>query len=172
MRAQALADIIPLDRVDLEVLDRFPMSDRSPPDSTMLSDLDGFLTGIVIGPELVLPSEWTRVIWGGEAPEFADAAEAKAVLGAIMSRYNEIIRQIAADTFAPIFWNRDGTVIAADWAEGCLQAIICARTPGVLRSNRSETATFCFRSLRFAVTNTARLCSAYRRTRKIALWQR
>ena len=124
MRAQALADTIPLDRVELEVLDHFLMSDRAPPDSMMLSDLDGFLTGIVIGPELVLPSEWMPVIWGGEAPEFADAAEAKAVLGAIMSRYNEIIRQIAADTFAPIFWTRDGTVIAADWAEGCLQAIL------------------------------------------------
>ncbi len=125
MRAQALADTIPLDRVDLEVLDRFLMSDRSPPDSMMLSDLDGFLTGIVIGPELVLPSEWMPVIWGGEAPEFADAAEAKAVLGAIMSRYNEIIGQIAAETFAPIFWTtRNGTVIAADWAEGFLQAIM------------------------------------------------
>lgn len=125
MRAQSLAYTIPLDRVDLEVLDRFLMSDRSPPDSMMLSDLDGFLTGIVIGPELVLPSEWMPVIWGGEAPEFADAAEAKAVLGAIMGRYNEIIRQIAADAFAPIFWaSRDGTVIAADWAEGYLRAIM------------------------------------------------
>ncbi len=114
MRVQALAHTIPLDRVDLEVLDRF-----------LMSDLDGFLTGIVIGPELVLPSEWMPAIWGGEAPEFADAAEAKAILGAIMGRYNEIIRQIAADTFAPIFWTtRDDTVIAADWAEGCLQAIM------------------------------------------------
>jgi uncharacterized protein UPF0149 len=56
MRAQALAHAIPVDQVDLEALDRFLMSDRSPPDSMMLSDLDGFLTGIAVGPELVLPS--------------------------------------------------------------------------------------------------------------------
>jgi uncharacterized protein len=62
---------------------------------------------------------------GGEEPEFANEGEAKAVLGAIMARYNEILRQIADDTFDPIFWTtRDGTLIAADWAEGFLQAIM------------------------------------------------
>jgi hypothetical protein len=64
MRAQALSDAIPLDQVDLEALDRFLMSDRSPPISMMLSDLDGFLTGIAIGPELVLPSEMAAVCLG------------------------------------------------------------------------------------------------------------
>jgi len=125
MRSQALAHAIPIEQVDLEALDRFLMSDRSPPDSMMLSDLDGFLTGIAVGPELVLPSEWLPLVWGGEAPEFADESEAKAVLGAIMARYNEILRQIADDTFDPIFWTaRGGTLIAADWAEGFLQAIM------------------------------------------------
>ena len=90
MRAQALAHAIPQDQVDLEVLDRFLMSDRSPPDCMMLSDLDGFLTGIAIGPELVLPSEWLPLVWSDEAPEFADENEANAILGVIMGRYNEI----------------------------------------------------------------------------------
>ena len=90
MRAQARAHEIPLDHVDLEVLDRFLTSDRSPPESMMLSDLDGFLTGIAVGPELVLPSQWLPLVFGGDAPEFADEAEAKAILGAIIGRYNEI----------------------------------------------------------------------------------
>ena len=87
MRAQARAHEIPLDRVDLEALDQFLMSERSPPQSMMLSDLDGFLTGIAVGPELVLPSQWLPLVFGGDAPEFADEAEAKAILGAIMGRY-------------------------------------------------------------------------------------
>ena len=103
MRAQARAHEIPLDHVDLEALDRFLMSDRSPSESMMLSDLDGFLTGIAVGPELVMPSEWLPAIWGGDAPEFADEAEAKAILGAIMGRYNEILRQIADDDLDPVF---------------------------------------------------------------------
>jgi uncharacterized protein len=125
MRAQARAHEIPLDRVDLEALDRFLMSERSPPQSMMLSDLDGFLTGIAVGPELVLPSQWLPLVFGGDAPEFADEAEAKAILGAIMGRYNEILCQVADDDLQPLFWaDRNGTLIAADWAEGFLQAIM------------------------------------------------
>ncbi len=61
MCAQAAYEI-PLDRVDLQVLDRSLMSERSPPESMMLSDLDGFLTGIAVGPELVMPSERKRLV--------------------------------------------------------------------------------------------------------------
>jgi len=50
-----------------------------------LSDLDGFLTGIVVGPELILPSEWLPVIWGGAEPEFETEAEMRTVLGTIMA---------------------------------------------------------------------------------------
>jgi uncharacterized protein len=117
-----LADEIP---IDLGALDSFLISDRSPPDGMMLSDLDGFLTGIAVGPELVLPSEWLPLIWGGDAPEFANEDEAKAILAIIMARYNEILRQIRDGTLDPVFWaNCDGTLIAADWAEGFLQAVM------------------------------------------------
>jgi uncharacterized protein len=125
MFAHKLADEMPVDRVDLEALDDFLMSDRAPSESMMLSDLDGFLTGIAVGPELILPSEWLPLIWGGEAPEFSNEAEAKTILGAIMGRYNEILRQVEDEALEPVFWaDRDGTFIAADWAEGFLQAII------------------------------------------------
>ena len=50
-----------------------------------------FLAGIGIGPELIMPSEWVPVIWGGGEPEFASMEEAQRVLGAIMGRYNEIL---------------------------------------------------------------------------------
>ena len=125
MRAQALPHEIPIDSIDLEPLDQFLMSDRAPPNGMMLSELDGFLAGIAVGPELVRPSEWLPLIWDGEAPEFAGLDEANAILGAIMCRYNEILTQIAHDAFAPVFWaNRDGAFIAMDWAEGFLQAIM------------------------------------------------
>lgn len=125
MFAQKLADEIAVDRVDLDALDDFLMSDRAPSESMMLSDLDGFLTGIAVGPELILPSEWLPLIWGGKTPEFADEVEAKTVLGTIMGRYNEILRQIEDDTVDPVFWaDHAGTLIAADWAEGFLQAIM------------------------------------------------
>src|SRR4051794_38416669 len=116
----------PAGPVDLEALDRFLMSDASPEDCMQLSDLDGFLTGIAIGPELVLPSEWLPAVWGGEGPGFDDAEQARTVLGAIMGRYNEILRLLAADpdAYAPLFWEGpEGEVIAADWAEGFADAV-------------------------------------------------
>jgi hypothetical protein len=44
---------VPVDGVALDAPDAFLSSDQSPPDSMMLSDLDGFLTAITIGPELI-----------------------------------------------------------------------------------------------------------------------
>lgn len=49
--------------------------------------------GSPVGPEIVLPSELLPLIWGGQAPDFADEDDAKAILGTIMARYNEILRQ-------------------------------------------------------------------------------
>ncbi len=112
--------------VDLEALDRFLMSDASPENCMQLSDLDGFLTGIAIGPEPVVPSEWLPAIWGSEEPVFESAEQAQTVIGTIMGRYNEILRELDTDpeAYEPLFWEGpDGEVIAADWAEGFVEAI-------------------------------------------------
>jgi Uncharacterised protein family (UPF0149) len=124
MRAQALAHAIPLDQVDLEALDRFLMSDRSPPDCMTLSDLDGFLTGIAIGPELVLPSEWLPLIWGGKAPEFADGTKpmpSSAPSWVVTTTFSA--RSITTSSTLS-FWVHNGTLIAVDWADGFLHAIL------------------------------------------------
>lgn len=110
--------------MSLEDLDEFLSSDSAPPECMLLSDLDGFLTGIVVGPELIPPSEWLPVAWGGESPQFDGESQAQAVFGAIMGRYNEIVRQIEEQTVAPIFWQRDDTVIGSDWTYGFAQAIL------------------------------------------------
>jgi uncharacterized protein len=111
---------------DLDALDNYLMSDLAPDDSMGLSDLDGFLTGIVTGPELILPSEWLPVIWGGGEPQFQTEAEMRTVLGAIMGRYNEIIACLDAEpeNLEPIFLEGpEGEVIASDWTAGFLDAV-------------------------------------------------
>src|SRR4051812_19435738 len=112
--------------IDLDALDNYLLSDHAPDNSMGLSDLDGFLTGIVVGPELILPSEWLAVIWGGEEPEFETEAEMRTVLGTIMGRYNEIIACLGSepDNFEPIFLEGpEDEVIASDWAAGFLDAV-------------------------------------------------
>ena len=70
-----------------------------------LSDLDGFLTGVVVGPELIMPSEWTRVVWGGEGPDFESMDEALAIHGTTTGRHNDIRRRLDAEpqSFDPVF---------------------------------------------------------------------
>jgi uncharacterized protein len=116
----------PAGPVDLEALDQFLMSDASPEDCMQLSDLDGFLTGIAVGPELIVPSEWLPAIWGGDEPVFESIEQAQTVIGTIMGRYNEILRALSTDPegYEPVFWEgADGEVIAADWAEGFVDAV-------------------------------------------------
>jgi uncharacterized protein len=81
-----------------------------------LSEIDGFLAGIVVGPELILPSEWLPVIWGGNEPQFQTESEIRTVVGTIMGRYNEIVVCCNGDPdeFDPIFWEwPEGEVIAS-----------------------------------------------------------
>jgi len=118
---------IPLSgQIDLDALDDYLVSDHAPDNGMGLSDLDGFLTGIVVGPELILPSEWLPVIWGGDEPEFETEAEMRTVLGTIMGRYNEIVTCLDSEpeSFDPIFMEGpEGEVIASDWAAGFLDAV-------------------------------------------------
>ena len=113
--------------INLDALDDYLISDHSPVDSMGLSDLDGFLTGVVVGPELIMPSEWLPVIWGGAEPKFETEDEMRIILGTIMGRYSEIVACFTSgdpDEFDPIFWEGpEGEVIASDWAGGFLDAV-------------------------------------------------
>lgn len=109
----------------IEELDEFLMSDQTPGDCMQLSDLDGFLTGIAVGPELIMPSEWMPAIWQGGQPAFKDMEQAERIMGIIMARYNEIIHLLDDEpgAFEPILYEApDGRLLAADWAEGFMDA--------------------------------------------------
>jgi uncharacterized protein len=111
---------------DLEKLSEFLMSDGAPENCMQLSDLDGFLTAVAIGPELIMPSEWLPVIWGESEPEFENMDGARRIIGTIMGRYNEILQaiQYEPDAYEPLFWEtRDGQLLAADWAEGFMDGV-------------------------------------------------
>jgi uncharacterized protein len=127
LEANIMLESISLDGpVDLAALDDFLASDRTPPDCMQLSELDGFMAGVVVGPEMVPPSKWLPMVWHDGEPDFADIEEAKTILGIIMLRYNEIIRLVDSPpgSYRPVLVEQDdGNLDASDWALGFLQAM-------------------------------------------------
>lgn len=115
---------IPVDEVNLEFLEDFLLSDRVSEDAMTLSELDGFLAGIAVGPEPIEPEEWLPFVWGGESgPDFTDETQMAAVLGAIVGLYNDVVSQIAERTYTPILWiDTDGAPLPEGWAHAFLEA--------------------------------------------------
>ncbi len=109
----------------LQKLDRF-LSDPEHGDEVMLlSELDGFLAGIAVCPELVMPGEWLDEIWGEEGPDFADERQANEILGLIMGHYNDILRRLnTPGRYAPLLEeDRDGSLLWEMWASGFGRAV-------------------------------------------------
>lgn len=82
----------------------------------LLTELDGFLTGVLVCPEPIMPSEWLPILWSAEesggAP-FDDPADVQWFAGAVIARYNEIARDFGRDKLQPIFDvdDRNGDVL-------------------------------------------------------------
>jgi len=119
----------PLSESKMTELDEFLMSGVTPEGCMDISALDGFLTSLVIGPELVPPSVWLKAIWGGESePAFESSAQAQRVISLIMRRSNAISSMFnEPPEFAPILYEREveGSRYwsADDWCWGFLEAV-------------------------------------------------
>jgi len=72
----------------LRQLEKFLSSDAISEDAMLLSELDGFIAGIVICPSLIVPSEWIPVIWAGEEPVFDNEEQAQNIMRILMDYYN------------------------------------------------------------------------------------
>ncbi len=61
-----------------------------------LSELDGFLAGLVAGPEIVPREDWLAEVWDNEEPDYLDEAEQESVEQAIFDRYAAIESGLSA----------------------------------------------------------------------------
>ncbi len=104
----------PLSETEYDALEAFFGSNAVPQDCMDLEMLDGFLTAIVSGPELIQPSEWLPVVWSDSqrsvSPVFADNEQAERILSLILRLQNGIVRTLtdSPTRFKPLLYRCRG----------------------------------------------------------------
>lgn len=85
-----------------EWLGGFLRSESAPDDAMSFEELDGLFHALVIGPDMVMPSEYLGEIWG-EGPVFENDAQVREVMGLLQRHWNAIAARVVART-APEMW--------------------------------------------------------------------
>ncbi|MCP3735737.1 UPF0149 family protein [Sphingomonas sp. RP10(2022)] len=94
----------------------------------LLTELDGFLTGIVVGPEPIVPAEWMQSVWGSDdsdAPPFDEPEDVRWFADAVMAQHDAIARDLGRGKPQPVFDidERNGDVLWEAWIDGFAAAM-------------------------------------------------
>lgn len=109
----------------------FLASPAAPPTAMGAVELEGYLTGLAVVPEIVLPSIWITGLWGEEEPVFDSNEQLQEALDSVMGHYNAVIRQIDSKgkRWKPMFFTPDGAAdieLCRQWVRGFWKASIFA----------------------------------------------
>ena len=104
----------------LRRLDDFLRSDAVGDEAMLLSELDGFLAGLIICPDMIMPSEWLPIVWGDDdGPIFDGVEQAQTISSLIMDHYNDIIRDLDRSQYRPIYdGDPDDPSLCDLWLDG------------------------------------------------------
>ena len=100
-------------------------------ETMLLEELDGFIAGLLVCPELIKPGDWLPIVWNRDSadqqPLFEDLDHVNRVLGLVMAHYNDVARTLMEnpDRYAPLFAidKRNGDVLWELWIEGFEKAV-------------------------------------------------
>jgi uncharacterized protein len=100
-------------------------------ETMLLEELDGFIAGLLVCPDLIKPGEWLPIIWnrdgGDQQPAFDNLDHVNRILALIMEHYNGVARTLMerSDRYSPLFAvdNRNGDILWELWIEGFEKAI-------------------------------------------------
>lgn len=102
-----------------------------------LEALDGYLSALMVAPDLVLPGEWQPAVWGGKPPRWTSDAEALEVQTLMMAHWNMVSHRVRhgdddlPDHLAPLLWlpeepeteQPDELDVGRDWAFGFFRGV-------------------------------------------------
>jgi uncharacterized protein len=99
-------------------------------EAMVLSELDGFIAGLLVCPEMIMPGEWLPLVWGrpeDEEPCFDSLDHFNRVLGLVMAHYNRVAETLFEhpERYAPLFDEivRPHEIVWEVWIEGFEKAI-------------------------------------------------
>ena len=99
-------------------------------DWMLLTQLDGYLAGILVSPDLVPPGGWLKHIWAGDdgagLPHFEKMEDFQHIIDLIMRHYNNVLASLAQPgCYEPLFDidTRNDDVLWELWIEGFVQAM-------------------------------------------------
>lgn len=104
---------LPLTDDEIEQLEDFLISDSVPEEAMDVSMMDGFMTALASGPNLVMPSLMLRWIWdaehGKEEPVFTSNKEARSIVGLIIRHWNDVNATLRETPYVyePLILERD-----------------------------------------------------------------
>jgi uncharacterized protein len=100
-------------------------------EAMLLEELDGFIAGLLICPDMIKPGAWLPIIWsrggGDQQPAFDDLDHANRVLGLVMEHYNDVARTLMEhpERYSPLFSvdTRNGDILWELWIGGFEKAV-------------------------------------------------
>lgn len=121
----------PLTDDELKRLDQFLIEQENENGIFCVSQLDGYLTAVVSGPETIPPSEWLDFMWGenGKA-NWKDAQECEDIFGLMFRQMNDIsaVLMDAPMEFEPLFMERETEnktyTLVDEWCDGYLRGVV------------------------------------------------
>jgi uncharacterized protein len=94
-----------------------------------VEELDGFFAALITGPDMVMPSEYYREVFGGEMSdvcEFGSLDEANEILGLMMRHWNTIAGTLfKGEVYVPLLLqDENGVAHGNDWAHGFMRGTL------------------------------------------------
>ena len=122
----------PLEDWEYDELDGFLLSLEHDMAVQNLSEFDGFVTALVSGPDLVVPSEWLPVVWGGaeHAPRLDSPEDFGQMFDLMVRHFNSTVGNLLEkpEAYEPCFM--ENTVrgktytVVEDWCIGYMKAVM------------------------------------------------
>ena len=112
---------------ELNQLDELLLSLPVENEGMLLSEFDGFCAGVVVCPEMIMPSEWLPCVWGDGADHFSTIEALQSATDLVMRHYNDVAVSLTPPhvEYGPLYDEdtRTDEILWESWVCGFEQAM-------------------------------------------------